>query len=93
MRNDIPLQIQGYRAETKQSQMELAKALSISQPLLSNMEAGRAPISAEMVELLIEHGVIEKELASIPEAVKEKVGRMAYEDQCLVESFIDRMLS
>jgi len=92
MRNDIPLQIQGYRAETKQSQQELAKTLSITQPHLSNMEAGRCPISPDMMSLLVESGVIHKEIASIPDAVKIKIARMCFEDQVLVESFIDRML-
>ena len=89
--NDIALQLQAYKSDTKMSQQELADMLHISQPHLSQILQGRRGVTGDMLKDMVKEGIVSEEIASLPEALKQKIQRMAYEDQCLIESFVNRM--
>ena len=90
--NDIATQLQAYKQDTQQSQMEIAAELNISQPQLSQILKGRRGITDSLLKDMVKAGMVQKTIASLPDGIKDKVGRMAWEDQCLVEEFVNRLM-
>jgi len=90
--NDIATQLQAYKKDTQMSQKEMADELSISQPHLSELLRGRRGITDSMLKDMVKMGMVQKTIASLPDGIKEKVGRLDWEDQCLVENFVNRLI-
>lgn len=88
---DISEQVKEYRDRKGWSQAILAEELYLDQTQISYIESGKRKVSSDILDVLVEQGIVKEGTQELRTDTKEDLDRLTHHDFRIVRDMINRL--